>query len=105
MEWLGQKFIDDAAHLKEINPEAYEHEYLGVPNGDGGNVFEYLEIRDITDEEISHMDKIFQGCDWGFSLIRMLLFVCITIITLKRYISLMKFTKINGVIGNQQTRF
>ena len=66
VEWLGQKFIDDAAHLKEINPEAYEHEYLGVPNGDGGNVFEYLEIRDITDEEISHMDKIFQGCDWGF---------------------------------------
>lgn len=65
-EWLGQKFIDDAAHLKEINPEAYEHEYLGVPNGDGGNVFEYLEIRDIADEEISRMDKIFQGCDWGF---------------------------------------
>ena len=65
-EWLGQKFIDDAAHLKEINPEAYEHEYLGVPNGNGGNVFEYLEIRDITDEEISRMDKIFQGCDWGF---------------------------------------
>lgn len=65
-EWLGQKFLDDAAHLKKINPEAYEHEYLGVPNGDGGNVFEYLEIRDITDEEISRMDKIFQGCDWGF---------------------------------------
>ena len=65
-EWLGQKFLNDAEHLKEVNPEAYEHEYLGVPNGDGGNVFEYLEIRDITDEEISHMDKIFQGCDWGF---------------------------------------
>nr|DAK70137.1 MAG TPA: terminase large subunit [Caudoviricetes sp.] len=65
-EWLGQKFIDDAAHLKEINPEAYEHEYLGVPNGDGGNVFEYLEIRDITDEEISHMDRIFPGVDYGW---------------------------------------
>ena len=65
-EWLGQKFIDDAAHLKEINPEAYEHEYLGVPNGDGGNVFEYLEIRDITDEEISHMDRIFAGVDFGW---------------------------------------
>ena len=65
-EWLGQKFLNDAEHLKEVNPEAYEHEYLGVPNGDGGNVFEYLEIRDITDEEISRMDKIFQGCDWGF---------------------------------------
>ena len=65
-EWLGQKFIDDAAHLKEINPEAYEHEYLGVPNGDGGNVFEYLEIRDITDEEISKMDRIFAGVDYGW---------------------------------------
>ena len=65
-EWLGQKFIDDAAHLKEINPEAYEHEYLGVPNGDGGNVFEYLEIRDITGEEISRMDRIFAGVDYGW---------------------------------------
>lgn len=65
-EWLGQKFIDDAAHLKEINPEAYKHEYLGIPNGDGGNVFEYLEIRDITDEEISHMDRIFAGVDYGW---------------------------------------
>ena len=64
--WLGQPFIDEAEHLKEVNPNAYEHEYMGIANGDGGNVFEYLEIRDITDEEISHMDKIFQGCDWGF---------------------------------------
>jgi phage terminase large subunit len=65
-EWLGQKFLNDAEHLKEINPEAYEHEYLGVPNGDGGNVFEYLEIRDITDEEISRMDRIFAGVDYGW---------------------------------------
>lgn len=66
IEWLGQKFIDDAEHLKEVNPTAYEHEYLGIPNGEGGNVFEYLEIRDITDEEISHMDTIYQGVDWGW---------------------------------------
>lgn len=65
-EWLGQPFIDEADHLKEVNPNAYEHEYMGIANGNGGNVFEYLEIRDITDEEISRMDKIFQGCDWGF---------------------------------------
>ena len=64
--WLGQPFIDEAEHLKEVNPNAYEHEYMGIANGNGGNVFEYLEIRDITDEEISHMDKIYQGCDWGF---------------------------------------
>lgn len=65
-EWLGQKFIDDAAHLKEVNPAAYEHEYLGVPNGDGGNVFEYLEIREITDDEINRMDRIFAGVDYGW---------------------------------------
>ena len=65
-EWLGQKFLDDAAHLKEVNPEAYDHEYLGVPNGDGGNVFEFLEIRKITDEEIEQMDRIRQGVDFGW---------------------------------------
>lgn len=65
-EWLGQKFIDDAEHLKEVNPEAYEHEYLGVPNGNGGNVFEYIEIREITDEEIKTFDRIYQGVDWGW---------------------------------------
>lgn len=65
-EWLGQKFIDDAEHLKEVNPEAYEHEYLGVANGDGGNVFEYLEIREITDEEIARFANIYQGVDWGW---------------------------------------
>lgn len=65
-EWLGQKFIDDAEHLKEVNPEAYEHEYLGVANGDGGSVFEYIEVREITDEEIATFDNIFQGVDWGW---------------------------------------
>ena len=65
-EWLGQPFIDEAEHLKEVNPNAYEHEYMGIANGNGGNVFEYLEIRDITDEEISRMDRIFAGVDYGW---------------------------------------
>ncbi len=65
-EWLGKKFIDDAEHLKEVNPVAYEHEYLGNPTGDGGNVFEHVEIREITDEEIANFDRIHQGVDWGW---------------------------------------
>lgn len=65
-EWLGQPFIDEAEHLKEVNPNAYEHEYMGIANGNGGNVFEYLEIRDITDEEISRMDRVFAGVDYGW---------------------------------------
>ena len=65
-EWLGKKFLDDAAHLKEVNPAAYAHEYMGEANGDGGNVFEYLEIRDITEDEIKRMDRIYQGVDFGW---------------------------------------
>lgn len=65
-EWLGDIFLEDAEHLKETNPDAYKNEYLGEANGNGGNVFEYLEIREITAEEISHFDRIYQGCDWGF---------------------------------------
>lgn len=65
-EWLGQKFLDEANHLKEVNPDAYEHEYLGVANGSGGNVFEYIEAREISDEEIQSMDRIYQGVDFGW---------------------------------------
>lgn len=65
-DWLGQPFIDKAEHLKEINPEAYEHEYGGVANGNGGMVFEYLRFETITDEQIKTFDRIYQGVDWGF---------------------------------------
>lgn len=65
-EWLGQKFIEDAEHLKEVNPEAYEHEYMGVANGEGGNVFEYVEIRRIEDKELDRFDRVYQGVDWGW---------------------------------------
>lgn len=65
-EWLGKKFIEDAEHLKEVNPAAYAHEYMGEANGDGGNVFEYLEVREITDDEIKRMDRIYQGVDFGW---------------------------------------
>ena len=65
-EWLGEQFINDAEHLKEVNPAAYENEYMGEANGNGGNVFEFIEERTITDEEISQMDRIYQGVDWGF---------------------------------------
>lgn len=66
VEWLGQQFIDDAEALKEANPRAYEHEYLGKPTGTGGEVFENLDVREISDEEISHFDCIYMGIDWGW---------------------------------------
>ncbi len=64
--WLGKAFLEEAEHLRTINPDAYEHEYGGVANGVGGKVFEYLELREITDEEIAGMDYFYGGVDWGW---------------------------------------
>ena len=65
-EWLGEQFIAEAEHLKQSDERAYQHEYLGIPVGNGGNVFENLELRDITDDEMKRFDRIFQGVDWGW---------------------------------------
>lgn len=64
--WLGSRFLDDAEHLKSTNPNAYEHEYLGIANGTGGMVFENVVARAITQEEIKCFDRIIHGLDWGY---------------------------------------
>lgn len=65
-DWLGQAFIDEALDLKDTNPRAYEHEYLGIPVGTGGNVFENVEPMYMSDELISQFDKVYNGIDWGW---------------------------------------
>lgn len=65
-EWLGQAFIEEAEHLKSVNPDAYRHEYLGEPIGLGTEIFKFLEVRTITDEEIERQERIYQGQDWGW---------------------------------------
>ncbi len=65
-EWLGKVFLEEAAHLKETNPNAYAHEYEGEANGVGGNVFSNLTLRTITDEEIGGFDRVYNGIDWGW---------------------------------------
>lgn len=64
--WLGKPFLDDAEFLKEVNPTAYENEYMGIANGTGGNVFDNVVICEITDEEISEFDRVYRGVDWGW---------------------------------------
>lgn len=66
VEWLGERFINDAEYLKTVSPKAYEHEYLGVPNGTGGMVFENVVLRAIDPEELDHFDRIYDGVDWGY---------------------------------------
>lgn len=64
--WLGPRFLADAEHLKETNEIAYRHEYLGEVVGCGTAVFENLELREISDEEISGFDRVTSGVDWGW---------------------------------------
>lgn len=64
--WLGKPFIDEAEFLKLVNPTAYENEYMGVANGTGGMVFDNVTIREITNQEIARMDRIYRGVDWGW---------------------------------------
>lgn len=64
--WLGKPFIEEAEFLKEVNPDAYENEYMGVANGSGGSVFDNVTIREITDAEIAQFDRVMNGVDWGW---------------------------------------
>lgn len=66
VDWLGQPFVDEAKYTEEINPKVYKNEYLGEETGDGGNVFENIELREITDEEIENFDYIYMGLDFGW---------------------------------------
>lgn len=65
-EWLGPRFIADAEHLKALRPMAYRNEYLGEVTGGGANVFENIQLRAITDEELGRFDRIYRGIDWGY---------------------------------------
>ena len=66
-EWLGEQFIEEAEYLQQVNPRAYENEYMGVPVGTGGNVFDNVEHMDMPDSMIASFDKIYNGLDWGYA--------------------------------------
>ena len=65
-EWLGSAFIQEAETLLKVNELAYRNEYLGEITGNGGSVFENVEVRDITEEERKSFSYFYQGIDWGF---------------------------------------
>jgi PBSX family phage terminase large subunit len=65
-EWLGEVFIMEAEHLREVNPDAYSNEYMGIATGTGGQIFENVELREITDKEIAQFDNVVDGVDWGY---------------------------------------
>ena len=66
-QWLGEQFMLEAQHLKKCNEQAYRHEYLGEVVGNGTEVFQSLEIREIKKEEIDRLDTVCRGIDWGYA--------------------------------------
>ncbi len=65
-EWLGEQFIADAQDLRVSDEQAYKHEYLGLPVGNGTEVFDRVEYREITDAEIATFEFIHIGQDFGW---------------------------------------
>jgi phage terminase large subunit len=67
-EWLGEQFIVEAEHLKVTKPTSYQHEYLGEVTGTGGEVFDNVSVRRISDEEISGFYNVKRGLDFGYAI-------------------------------------
>ena len=65
-EWLGSKFFDEAEYMKSVNERQWRNVYLGEETGTGGNVFENVELREITDSEIETFDYVYMGLDFGW---------------------------------------
>lgn len=65
-EWLGEDFAADAEALKAEDELSYRHEYLGEPVGLGTEVFDRVEFREVTDEEIASFDNPKLGQDFGW---------------------------------------
>lgn len=66
--WLRKEFFVRADILRQTNPRAYRHEYLGEITGTGRNIFTNLEIRSISDDEIEqNFNERCFGIDWGFA--------------------------------------
>ncbi len=67
LEWLGERFVAEAEHLKNVNEMAYKHEYLGEEVGTGLEIFNNVTIRTITENDMSYFDNIYQGLDFGYA--------------------------------------
>lgn len=82
-EWLSEDFIHEAEILRELNPRAYDNEYMGKATGTGGDVFDNVtemdmekpvDILDAYGNVIKTVpmwqtfDHIYSGIDWGFAL-------------------------------------
>ena len=62
----GRGVLAEAEALKAVDERAYRHMYLGEVTGTGGQVFDNLAIRPITDAETASFGATYAGLDWGW---------------------------------------
>ncbi len=65
-DWLGDAIMHDIEQTKKTNKRAYDNIYLGITTGTGRSIFENIELREITDDEINAFDYVYNGIDWGY---------------------------------------
>ena len=66
VSWLGKRFFERAEWFKQNKPKYYANNYMGDVVGTGGSIFENLEVRTISDNEINSFNSISNGLDFGF---------------------------------------
>lgn len=66
-QWLGDTFLKEAESLRVNNERAYRHAYLGEVTGTGGQVFDNVTVRPITELEYMTFDNPRYGLDFGFA--------------------------------------
>ena len=67
VKWLGKRFFERAEWFKVHKPLYYRNNYMGEVTGTGGGIFDNLEIRKITDEELMTFDTVNHGLDFGYT--------------------------------------
>lgn len=75
-QWLGEQFIAEAEHMKKRRERIYRHEYLGEAVGTGGEIFDNLNVREISEQERSGFDRIRAGVDFGYAADPFVYIVC-----------------------------
>ena len=65
-QWLGKAFIEEAEYLRQTDERTWRHMYLGEITGTGGQVFDNLQLRPLTQEE-REAGRSWCGLDFGFA--------------------------------------
>lgn len=65
-EWLGKRFFERAEWFRINKPQYYANNYMGEVTGTGGELFDNVEERRITDSEVDAFSYVYQGLDFGY---------------------------------------